>query len=158
MKKTIKVCLMFVFIILTYNVVSKASISATSKTVNSGENVSIVVTSNVQLSAYTVSATSYNGLTFLTSSGGSGAGTTSISDAKATGGMSTLATFQFKVPTVDKDQTFQVNFSATGMGDINLNPVQNSTCSANITVKAKSQSNQGSQTTNSGGRTDYNTR
>ena len=115
MKKTIKIFLMFLFIVATYNVVSKAAISATSKTVNSGENVSILVTSNVQLSAYTVKVTGYNGLTFVTSSGGSGAGTTSISDAKATGGMTSLATFQFRVPTVESDQTYQVTFSATGM-------------------------------------------
>lgn len=140
MKKAIKIFLMFVFIVATYNVVSKAAISATSKTVNSGENVSILVTSNIQLSAYTVKATGYNGLTFVTSSGGSGAGTTSISDAKAVGGMTSLATFQFRAPTVEKDQTFQVSFSATGMGDVNLAGVPDSSCTATITVKAKNQS------------------
>ena len=138
-KKIIKVFIMFLLIIATYNVVSKAAISATSKTVNSGEDVSILVTSNVQLSAYTIKVTGYNGLTFVTSSGGSGAGTTSISDAKATGGMTSLATFKFKAPSVEKDQTFQVTFSATGMGDINLNPISDSSCAANITVKGSSQ-------------------
>lgn len=147
MKKTIKIFLMFVFIVATYNVVSKAAISATSKTVNSGENVSILVTSNVQLSAYTVKVTGYNGLTFVTSSGGSGAGTTSISDAKATGGMTSLATFQFRVPTVENDQTYQVTFSATGMGDVNLNSVPDSSCTANITVKGSNQ-NTGGKTNN----------
>lgn len=147
MKKTINIFLMFLFIVATYNVVSKAAISATSKTVNSGENVSILVTSNVQLSAYTVKATGYNGLTFVTSSGGSGAGTTSVSDAKATGGMTSLATFKFRVPTVESDQTYQVTFSATGMGDVNLNSVPDSSCTANITVKSSNQ-NTGDTTNN----------
>lgn len=148
MKKTIKIFLMFLFIVATYNVVSKAAISATSKTVNSGENVSILVTSNVQLSAYTVKVTGYNGLTFVTSSGGSGAGTTSISDAKATGGMTSLATFQFRVPTVESDQTYQVTFSATGMGDVNLNSVPDSSCTANITVKGSNQNTGGTTNNN----------
>lgn len=147
MKKIIKIFLMFAFIVVTYNVVSNAAISATSKTINSGENVSILVTSNIQLSAYTVKVTGYNGLTFVTSSGGSGAGTTCVSDAKATGGMTSLATFQFKAPSIEKDQTYQVTFSATGMGDINLNSLPDSSCTANITVKG-SNPNTGDTTNN----------
>lgn len=146
-KRITRIILVFTFIIATYNVVSKAAISASSKTVNSEEEVSILVTSDIQLSAYTVKATAYNGLTFITSSGGSGAGTTSISDAKATGGMTSLATFKFKAPTVSTDQTFQVTFSATGMGDVDLNAVKDSTCVANVTVKAKTESQSGQVTT-----------
>lgn len=155
MKKVLKVVLTFLFVIATYNVVSKAAISATSKTVNSGETFSISVTSNVSVSAYTVKATGYSGLTFVTSSGGTGAGTTTISDAKATGGMTSLATFQFKAPDVEKDQTFKVNFSASGMGDVNLAPVADSNCTATITVKAKIQNSgeNGSNTSQTGGST-----
>lgn len=155
MKKVLKVVLTFLFVIATYNVVSKAAISATSKTVNSGETFSISVTSNVSVSAYTVKATGYSGLTFVTSSGGTGAGTTTISDAKATGGMTSLATFQFKAPDVEKDQTFKVDFSASGMGDVNLAPVADSTCTATITVKAKTQNSggNGGNTSQTGGTT-----
>lgn len=155
MKKVLKVVLTFLFVIATYNVVSKAAISATSKTVNSGETFSISVTSNVSVSAYTVKATGYSGLTFVTSSGGTGAGTTTISDAKATGGMTSLATFQFKAPDVEKDQTFKVDFSASGMGDVNLAPVADSSCTATITVKAKTQNSgeNGSNTSQTGGST-----
>lgn len=140
MKKVVKIIITFLFLIATYNVVSKAAISATSKAVNSGESFSVSVTSNVSVSAYTVKATGYSGLTFVTSSGGTGAGTTTISDAKATGGMTSLATFQFKAPNVEKDQTFKVSFSASGMGDVNLSTVPDSSCTATITVKAKNQS------------------
>ena len=139
MKKTLKILLIFMFLIITYNVTSKAAISATNKTVNSGDTFSVSVTSNVSVSAYTVKATGYSGLSFVTSSGGTGAGSTTISDAKASGGMTNLATFQFKAPNVENDQTFKVTFSASGMGDTNLNPVADSNCSAVITVKAKKQ-------------------
>ena len=139
MKKTLKILLIFMFLIITYNVTSKAAISATNKTVNSGDTFSVSVTSNVSVSAYTVKATGYSGLSFVTSSGGTGAGSTTISDAKASGGMTNLATFQFKAPNVENDQTFKVTFSASGMGDTNLNPVADSSCSAVITVKAKKQ-------------------
>lgn len=139
MKKTLKILLIFMFLIITYNVTSKAAISATNKTVNSGDTFSVSVTSNVSVSAYTVKATGYSGLSFVTSSGGTGAGSTTISDAKASGGMTNLATFQFKAPNVENDQTFKVTFSASGMGDTNLNPVADSSCSAIITVKAKKQ-------------------
>lgn len=139
MKKTLKILLIFMLLIITYNVTSKAAISATNKTVNSGDTFSVSVTSNVSVSAYTVKATGYSGLSFVTSSGGTGAGSTTISDAKASGGMTNLATFQFKAPNVENDQTFKVTFSASGMGDTNLNPVADSSCSAVITVKAKKQ-------------------
>ena len=144
MKRKLKIVLTFIFLMLTYNVVSNAAISATNKTVNSGESFSVSVTSNVSLSAYTVRTTSYNGLTFVTSSGGTGAGSTTISDAKASGGMTNLATFQFKAPEVENDQTFQIGFSASGMGDVDLNKVADSSCSATITVKAKKQTSEGS--------------
>ena len=138
-KKVIKIVLIFAFILISYNVISNAGISSTSATIQSGEQVSILVSSDTQLSAYTVKVTGHSGLEFVTSSGGSGAGTTSISDAKAEGGMTRLATFKFKAPNVDKDQTYQVTFLGTGMGDLNLNAVADSTCTSTITVKAKQQ-------------------
>lgn len=147
-KKIIKILLIFAFILISYNVISNAGISSTSTTIQSGEQVSILVSSDIQLSAYTVKVTGHSGLEFVTSSGGSGAGTTSISDAKAEGGMTRLATFKFKAPNVDKDQTYQVTFLATGMGDVNLNAVADSTCTSTITVKAKQQAQQTPTTPN----------
>ena len=137
MKKKLIICsILFAIIIFGCYITSNATISSQSKQVNSGEQFSVTVTSNVSLSSYSVKAESYSGLTFVTSSGGVGAGGTSISNALASGGTTTLATFTFKAPTVTKDSTYTIKFSATGMGDENLNPVADSPTTATITVKA----------------------
>ena len=140
-KKNLKIFIIFIAIVLGYTITSKAAISASSKEVESGGKVSVLVTSDVPVSAYSVTLTGSNGLTFVTSTGGTGAGGHTISDAKASGGMTGLATFTFTAPTVEQDTTYTVSFSATGMGDVNLNPIQDSTCSASIKVKAKTASN-----------------
>lgn len=137
MKKKLIICsILFAIIIFGCYITSNATISSQSKQVNSGEQFSVTVTSNVSLSSYSVKAESYSGLTFVTSSGGVGAGGTSISNALASGGTTTLATFTFKAPTVTKDSTYTIKFLATGMGDENLNPVADSPTTATITVKA----------------------
>lgn len=140
-KKIFISLLMILFLILLGTTFSKAAIIAASQEVETGGDIAIVVKSDTPISAYTVTVTSYNGLTFTTSSGGTGAGTTTISDAKATGTMTTLATFRFKAPTVTETTTYTVSFKATGMGDANLNPVANSECSATVKVKAPQNTN-----------------
>ena len=137
MKKKLIICsILFAIIIFGCYITSNATISSQSKQVNSGEQFSVTVTSNVSLSSYSVKAESYSGLTFVTSSGGVGAGGTSISNALASGGTTTLATFTFKAPTVTKDSTYTIKFSATGMGDEKLDPVADSSTAVTITVKA----------------------
>lgn len=137
MKSKIKIGIMIFFmIIFGYCIKSNAAISTQSKEVKSGEQFTISVTSNVSLASYSVKAESYSGLTFVTSTGGTGAGTTSVSNALASGGVTNLATFTFKAPEVTKDTTYTIKFTAEGMGDENLQPVANSTTIATITVKA----------------------
>lgn len=128
--------IIFLIILFGYCITSSATISSESKQVNSGEQFSITVTSNISLASYNVKVESYSGLDFVTSTGGTGAGGTSISNALATGGTTTLATFTFKAPSVTSDTQYKISISATGMGDENLNSVPNSTCTATITVKA----------------------
>ncbi|MGN1310322.1 MAG: cadherin-like beta sandwich domain-containing protein [Clostridia bacterium] len=149
-----KITIITLFILLINTKVSKAAISASSKTVNSGESVSISISSNVPVLSYKVTMNSSGGLTFVTSSGGTGAGTATITDAKSTG-MTSLATYTFKVPTVTTDTTYTVSFTATAMEDENFNPVANSTAIATIKVKApvtptNPPSNNNGSTTNSG--------
>lgn len=151
-----KIIIITLFILLINTKVSKAAISASSKTVNSGESVSISISSNVPVLSYKVTIDSSDGLTFVTSSGGTGAGTATITDAKATG-MTSLATYTFKVPTVTTDTTYTVSFTATAMEDENFNKVDPSTAKATIKVKAPvtptnppSNNNNGSTTNNSG--------
>lgn len=151
MKNKLKIGIaVFFIIIFGYYIKSNAAISAQSKQVNSGEQFSINVTSDISLSAYSVKAQSYNGLEFVGSSGGTGSGTTTISNALAQGGTTNLATFTFKAPTVEKDTQYTIKFSAEGMGDENLSPVANSDKSVTIKVKAPENNNSNSNNGNSG--------
>lgn len=128
--------IIFLIILFGYCITSNATISSQSKQVNSGEEFSITVTSDIPLGAYNVTVSGYSGLEFRGSSGGTGAGGTSISNALASGGTTTLATFTFKAPSVTSDAQYSISISATGMGDANLNPVKDDNCTATITVKA----------------------
>lgn len=151
MKNKLKIGIaVFFIIIFGYYIKSNAAISAQSKQVNSGEQFSINVTSDISLSAYSVKAQSYNGLEFVGSSGGTGSGTTTISNALAQGGTTNLATFTFKAPSVEKDTQYTIRFSAEGMGDENLSSVPNSDKSVTITVKAPENNNSNSNNGNGG--------
>lgn len=136
MKSKLRICIIIFFIILFgYCIKSNATISTESKQVNSGEQFSITVSSDIPVVSYKIDVTGYSGLQFITSSGGTGAGGTSISNATTTGN-TTLATFVFKAPDVTSDTQYSINISASEMGDEQLNPVGNSSCTATITVKA----------------------
>ena len=145
MKNKVKISLFVFFIILFgYYIKSNAAILAQSKQVNSGEQFSVNVTSDVSLASYSVKAQNYDGLEFVGSSGGIGSGTTTISSALAQGGTTNLATFTFKAPTVEKDTQYTIKFSATGMGDETLTQIPNSDKSVTITVKATENNNSNS--------------
>lgn len=151
MKNKVKISLFVFFIILFgYYIKSNAAILAQSKQVNSGEQFSVNVTSDTSLSAYSVKVQSYDGLEFVGSSGGTGSGTTTISNALAQGGTTNMATFTFKAPSVEKDTQYTIKFSATGMGDENLAPVANSDKTITITVKAPETNNSNSNNGNGG--------
>lgn len=128
--------IIFLIILFGYCITSNAAISSQSKQVNSGEEFSITVTSDIPLGAYNVKVTKYDGLEFRGSSGGTGAGGLSISNALSSGGTTNLATFTFRAPNVTSDKQYTISISATGMGDANLSPVEDDDCTATITVKA----------------------
>ena len=134
-KNFLKILIIAFFMIIINATISKAAISASSTTVNSGERIQISVSSNIAVSAYRLTMTNNGGLTFITSSGGEGAGTATITDASSTGKTS-LGTFTFQAPTVTVDTTYRVSFSATIMEDVNLSPIPDSSTTATITVKA----------------------
>lgn len=135
--KILRILLLTILIIALYNVTSNAAISATSSTVNSGENVSISISSNIPVLSYAVTVTNNGGLTLVNSSGGTGEGTSTITNASSSG-MTNLATFTFRVPTVSTDSTYSVRFNATIMEDEEFNSIPDSSATATITVKAPS--------------------
>ena len=145
-KKIIIGSILFFILLFTQYITANAQIASQSTQVNSGEQFSITVTSDISLSAYTIQA-NYPGLELVNSSGGTGAGTATISNALASGGTTSLATFTFRAPTVSKDTQYTITFSGSGMGDENLNPVANSQSTSTITVKAPSNPGNGGETT-----------
>ncbi len=150
MKKINKVFISTILIlILVFAVkvdVTKAvstTLSASNATVKSGESFSVKVSSSIKLSGWTISLTNSDKCTLSSASGGE------VSGGKVYGtsidGTTSLATFNFKAPEVTKDTTYTITFSGTEMCDAsNAADVNNTTCSAKITVKAKTTSNSGS--------------
>ena len=81
-KKIIIGSILFFILLFTQYITANAQIASQSTQVNSGEQFSITVTSDISLSAYTIQA-NYPGLELVNSSGGTGAGTATISNALA---------------------------------------------------------------------------
>lgn len=143
MKKKISIIIFFAMILIGVMCTrSNAAISATSTTVDSGATVSIKITSNPGVATYKVSLVNSGGLTFLSCSGGT-VGGTSVADSQNKN-MTSLATYNFRVPSVTTDTTYTVTFSATGMETVDLDPVANSTATARITVRGTGNNNGGS--------------
>lgn len=115
------------------------TLSASSKTVNSGASFSVTVSSSIKLSGWTIALSNAGGCTFSSISGGAN---DSITGTEIYGmnlnGTNTLATYNFKAPTVNKDTKYTITFSASGMDSADSQDVNNTSCSATITVKAKS--------------------
>ncbi len=115
------------------------TLSASNATVKSGESFSVKVTSSIKLSGWTISLTNSDKCTF------SGADGEIVNGKTVYGtnmdGATNLATFNFKAPEVTKDTTYTITFSGTEMCDASsAADVNNATCSAKITVKAKTTS------------------
>ncbi len=138
MKRKLLAIALFAFVLICLNtVVSYGAISASSKTVNSGENVTISVSSAESLGAYTIQVTDNGGLTFVSSTAPAGfaANGKKISGASTTG-VTSLGSFTFKAPSVSKDTTYYVKITSTGTEGPNTEIVGPSTATATITVKA----------------------
>lgn len=138
MKNKIIGTIIFTIMLLAIStVISYGDISASSKTVNSGENVTISVTSSEKLGAYTISVTDDAGLTFVSSSGGDvGQPNGKIISGSSATGVTSLGSFTFKVPSVTTDTSYKVKITSTGTEGPNLEQISGSTAIATINVKA----------------------
>ena len=137
LKRIIRSLIMTFLLIGLYQITSSAALSVNSASVESEETVTISVNSDVAVKSYKVSVTSNSGLTFISSSGGTGSGTTTITNATAGSGITNLATFVFKAPNVENITTYKVTFSATAMENSNFEAVSDSNATSTITVKPK---------------------
>lgn len=153
MKKNIlKITISFITLILIFTMfyskpikAVSTTLSASSATVTSGENFSVTITSSTSLSGWTIGLSSSGGCTF-SSASVSGGAMGEIDGTRVLGistGTKTLATYNFKAPTVTKDTTYTISFSGTAMADESGEVVNDASCTATVTVKAKSTSSSG---------------
>lgn len=134
-----KILKIILFIILTLaigTVTSKATIVTNNPTVQSGENVTINITSQELIDGYKISINSNGGLTFLSATGGTLQQGQIISGVSLSG-MKSLATYNFKAPEVFKDTNYKVTFLIEGIIPHGTEEKTSTTISSTITVKAK---------------------
>ena len=118
MKKTIYVVLFTMILLMGLTTISHAAFSVQSKTVKSGENFSISLSSGSAMDSYTVKLLSHEGITFnscskskstdsevIQVSGGS------IGYMNTDGTTTSLGTYSFTAPTVSEDKTYKISFN-----------------------------------------------
>lgn len=154
MKKKISIILLvIIFVLGIYSMkpvsAIKTTLSATSKTVNSGEEFTVNVSSSVALTGWTISA-SDGECTFVKASGGEPNGKSIFGTSQS--GTKSLATYTYKAPSVTKETKYYINFSGREMCDVNTDEVDVTSCKATITVKPTTPSggNSGGGSSNGG--------
>lgn len=139
--RIIYLVLIFVFMLV---VNSFATITSTDPTVNSGETLTIVVTSSEKLSNFDLKITSHEGLIFkgctANSSAATNPSTGAISFATVGEGITELGTFTFKAPDVTETKTYKVVFDIDGISN-----------TSTVTVKPKTTTSGGGGSSGSGG-------
>ena len=150
-KSTKRIAILLMMLTLIFSVIyiqpTKAvttNLSASSVTVESGKGFSVKVTSSIKLTGWTISLIDKGNCTFSSATGGTVNGSSVYGTSQ--NGTTSLATYTFKAPTVDKDTKYTITFAGSGMADATdeVNRVDNRTCSATITVKGKNSSSSGS--------------
>ena len=140
MKNKLSIILILSIIILMTNCcIVKAVTSASGGTVNSGEEITVTITSSVSLSGYTVSVRDSGECKFKSVSVPSGV--VGEPNGMTIGGLSisgttTLATYKFTAPTVTTDKKCSISFSVTGIVNANNEDLNNENITATVTVKA----------------------
>lgn len=134
--KILKIVLFIIIALAIGTVASNATIVANNPTVQSGENVTINITSQELIDGYKTSISSNSGLNFLSATGGTLQQGQVISGVSLSG-MKSLATYNFKAPEVSKDTTYKVTFLVEGIILHGTEQKTSTTISSTITVKAK---------------------
>lgn len=142
----VKILLICIISISFYSLESKAAsagIVSTDKTVNSGENVTITVTSSQVLGSYAIELVDDGGLSIISASGGEVSIDQKKVTATSTTGTKSLANFTFKVPEVTEKKTYSVKFRATILEGPNLEEYEDVDNIAKITVNPKEEPAEG---------------
>lgn len=153
-KRIIKILILLAIIFLGIQINSYAAVvTSTDKSVEGGNNVTISINAKQPLGAYKVSLVDAGGLTFVSASGGTtsnGSLVTGSSDK----GITSLASYTFKTPVVQKDTKYTVKFKISTMADVDLNKIPEENNTATITVKAKATTPPPSEGNTGGGTTE----
>ena len=139
LKKIKYVFLLGIFLVLCISTESKARITTSDPTVESGGTVTITINSQENVASGAIYVTSNGGLTFVSASGISNG--TEVAFAGTENKKNAIATYKFKAPNVSKTTTYKVSFASKDMADANGNPVSSSNATSTVTVKAKSSGN-----------------
>lgn len=137
--------IIFMCALINNSKAATTSLSASSTSVQSEGEFTINISSSIKLSGWTIDVSNNGGCKFISVNSSGAAlqeskGSTGIAGIN-TSGATSLATYKFKAPAVTKDTTYTITFSGTAMCDATdaMEIVNNTTCKANVTVKAKQQ-------------------
>ena len=132
------IILLAIIMIFSIQLNVQAVVISSDKQVESGSGtVTVSVTSNQTLGAYTLKLADTAGLTLTGATGQHVSSDFKTVTGSSAEGTKSLGTFTFKVPTVDKDTKYNIKFSIAGMETPDLEQVADETNTAVITVKAK---------------------
>lgn len=144
--KVLSILIFSIIFIGLMTTASIAGISASSQTVNSGETVTITVTSSQPVGACTLTLTDAGGLTLKSSSTSNGEANGDLISIASSSGVTSLGSYTFTTPSVTSDTKYTIRFSATAMETPDVNAIADSTASATITVKAPNNTNTNTNT------------
>ena len=132
--RVLKICLLVSILILAFSVKVDAKVTSTDPTVQSGGDVTITIKSSEPAYAYKITLADGGGLTFVSASSSAGQANGSTVNGASTSGVTTLATYKFKAPTVSETKKYSVKFNVSVSTD--GENYANSTNTSSVTVKA----------------------
>lgn len=136
-KKILITTILAIIMIFSIQLSIQAVVVSTDKEVQSGSGtVTIAVTSQKALGAYTLKLIDTAGLTLVNASGGEISADKKTITGSAANGTTALGTYTFNVPTVSVNTKYNIKFSITGMETPSLDIVPDETNTAVLTVIA----------------------
>lgn len=137
--KRLKICLLASIIILLFSVKVDAKVTSTDPSVQSGGNVTITLKSSETVYAYKITLADAGGLTFASATSTAGQANGSTVNGASTSGVTTLATYTFKAPTVTETKKYSIKFNVSVSTD--GENFTSSTNTSSVTVNAPATTN-----------------
>lgn len=131
----ISLIFIILFIILSKTVYAK--VTSNDPKVSSGGDVSITLSSSEVVYAYKITLEDSGGLTFQSATSSSGQVNGKVANGASSSGVTTLATYKFKAPTVSQTSTYSVKFNVSI--SLDGDTFTNITNTSKVTVNAPAQ-------------------